>query len=52
MQISDKEMNKKEEIVGTEEHICSNCQKKPAEIFQVTGEFCIECWQAVTHTNI
>lgn len=36
---------KKEEIA------CSQCNKKPAEIFQVTGDYCVECWQMLTHTN-
>jgi hypothetical protein len=32
--------------------ICQNCNSKPAEIFQTTGDYCIECWQAITHTNV
>lgn len=30
---------------------CDEC-KSPAEIFQVTGNYCINCWQAVTHSNV
>lgn len=30
---------------------CSQCNRRPAEIFQVTGDYCIECWQTLTHTN-
>lgn len=48
MQILDTSGGKKEEIAG--DIPCSQC-KRPAEIFQVTGDYCIECWQAVTHTN-
>ncbi|MEO9295206.1 MAG: hypothetical protein ABI347_06370 [Nitrososphaera sp.] len=40
---------KEEEIAG--EITCSQCNKKPAEIFQVTGDYCVECWQMLTHTN-
>jgi 4-hydroxyphenylpyruvate dioxygenase-like putative hemolysin len=32
--------------------ICQNCNSKPAEIFQATGDYCTECWQAITHTNV
>ncbi|HEX6067946.1 MAG TPA: hypothetical protein VFZ05_04020 [Nitrososphaera sp.] len=31
--------------------LCNQCKERPAEIFQVTGDYCIECWQALTHTN-
>lgn len=51
MQILTSETEKTEEIAGTDEHTCINCQKRPAEIFQVNGEFCLECWQTITHTN-
>lgn len=50
MQIFDAEKGKTEEIAG-EEITCNQCSKRPAEIFQVTGDYCIECWQAMTHTN-
>jgi hypothetical protein len=43
---------KKSEEIGAQDIICTHCSKRPAEIFQVTGDFCLECWQAVTHTNI
>jgi hypothetical protein len=49
MQILDTNTTKKEEIAG--DIPCSQCNKRPAEIFQVTGDYCVECWQAVTHTN-
>jgi hypothetical protein len=51
MQILDKPPEKMEELSESEKLICSYCREKPAEIFQVTGDFCLECWQAVTHTN-
>ena len=31
---------------------CNNCKSQEAEIFQVDGDFCLECWQTITHTNI
>ncbi|HEU4984066.1 MAG TPA: hypothetical protein VFT58_00385 [Nitrososphaera sp.] len=50
MQILETETQEKGEIAGNE-IACNQCQKKPAEIFQVTGDYCIDCWQALTHTN-
>ncbi|HVX01729.1 MAG TPA: hypothetical protein VHA09_01100 [Nitrososphaera sp.] len=50
MQILDIGVTKNEEITG-DEIACNQCGKRPAEIFQVTGDYCIECWQAITHTN-
>ena len=32
--------------------ICGHCGKQPAEIFQVTGDYCIGCWQEVTHSRV
>jgi hypothetical protein len=37
--------------IADADSICMECQAKPAEIFQVNGEFCLECWQDITHTN-
>jgi hypothetical protein len=51
MQILDKKSKKMEEIAGSEGQVCSQCSERPAEIFQVTGEYCLECWQVITHTN-
>jgi hypothetical protein len=34
------------------EFYCSNCKSKLAAIFQTDGDFCTECWQAITHPNI
>ncbi|WP_337862906.1 hypothetical protein [Nitrososphaera sp.] len=50
MQVLEAEGQKKEEIAGNE-IACNQCNERPAEIFQVTGDYCIECWQALTHTN-
>jgi hypothetical protein len=50
MQFFETEKEKTEEIAG-EVIACEQCAKRPAEIFQVTGDYCIECWQALTHTN-
>lgn len=51
MQILARETEKKEEIAGGEIAVCIHCKAKPAEIFQVNGEYCLECWQTITHTN-
>jgi len=32
--------------------ICSRCEVKPAEIFQINGEYCLDCWQNITHTDL
>ena len=32
--------------------VCEYCSIQPAEIFQVTGNFCIICWQELTHPNV
>jgi hypothetical protein len=50
MQILTAEVEKKEEIAGAE-IACVHCKVKPAEIFQVNGEYCLDCWQTITHTN-
>ena len=31
---------------------CSNCKSKLASIFQEDGDFCVECWQIITHPNV
>ncbi len=51
MHILQPDTEKTEGTAGDDEHVCINCQKRPAEIFQVNGEFCLECWQVITHTN-
>jgi hypothetical protein len=38
--------------VQMNEFYCSNCRSKLAAIFHVDGDFCIECWQIITHANI
>jgi hypothetical protein len=32
--------------------ICINCNNKKAEIYQVNGDYCLECWQFLTHPEI
>ena len=51
MQILATMVEKKEGIAGTDPTVCVHCKAKPAEIFQVNGEYCLECWQTITHTN-
>jgi hypothetical protein len=31
---------------------CESCSEKKAEIFQVTGDYCLRCWQQETHPNV
>jgi hypothetical protein len=31
---------------------CEYCSEKKAEIFQVTGIYCLQCWQVETHPNV
>lgn len=51
MQILTAEVEKREGIAGGDAVMCVNCKVKQAEIFQVNGEYCLDCWQTITHTN-
>ena len=51
MQVFNKTIEKIKEITEVESCQCMQCQVKPAEIFQINGEYCLECWQEITHTN-
>jgi hypothetical protein len=31
---------------------CEWCSNKKAEIFQVTGNYCLRCWQQETHPDV
>ncbi|HEX7033501.1 MAG TPA: hypothetical protein VF172_10925 [Nitrososphaera sp.] len=37
---------------GNVSMMCGHCGKQPAEIFQITGDYCIGCWQEVTHSRV
>jgi hypothetical protein len=50
MQVLNKTVEKIEGIADGDS-ACVECQVKPAEIFQINGEYCLECWQDITHTN-
>lgn len=39
-------------VTGLEDQTCDYCSKKRAEIFQVTGRYCLDCWQEETHPNV
>jgi DNA-directed RNA polymerase subunit RPC12/RpoP len=43
--------SEKAKEITDEEIVCNQCGKKAAEIFQATGDYCIECWQIITHTE-
>jgi hypothetical protein len=30
---------------------CESCDNKLADIFQVEGNYCLDCWQKRTHPN-
>ncbi len=32
--------------------ICELCKDADAEIFQVDGNYCLDCWQEKTHTSV
>jgi hypothetical protein len=51
MQILTTETEKQEGIADGDAPMCNHCKSKPAEIFQINGEYCLDCWQAITHTN-
>lgn len=51
MQIFNQTVEKVREIIDTDSYQCVQCHLKPAEIFQINGEYCLECWQEITHTN-
>lgn len=31
---------------------CEYCSEKKAEIFQVTGDYCLDCWQQETYPDV
>jgi hypothetical protein len=37
---------------GIEDGICDKCLTEKAELFQATGEYCLKCWQIMTHPDI
>jgi hypothetical protein len=48
-------MNQKQVIMLEEEQDslnCEFCSQKKAEIFQATGDYCIQCWQEETDPNV
>ncbi len=51
MQFLAKVTEKKEGIAGHDSQVCNQCKSRPAEIFQINGEYCLDCWQTITHTN-
>jgi hypothetical protein len=51
MQIFNETAEKLKGIAEPESIQCEHCQLRAAEIFQINGEYCLECWQEITHTN-
>lgn len=51
MQILATEAEKKGGIAEADAQVCNQCKSRPAEIFQINGDYCLECWQTITHTN-
>jgi hypothetical protein len=37
---------------GIEDGICDKCLTEKAELFQATGEYCLKCWQVMTHPDL
>jgi hypothetical protein len=40
------------ETVVSPGKICNHCRINVAEIFQESGEFCLDCWQDRTNPNL
>jgi len=38
-------------MVGND-YSCNGCNDKAADIFQVEGNYCLDCWQKLTHPNL
>ena len=32
--------------------LCDRCKDRSAEIFQVNGDYCLECWQELTYPMV
>jgi hypothetical protein len=32
--------------------MCVACRENEAAIFQAEGEFCLDCWQEITHPKV
>lgn len=52
MQFVRQQKEKTEGIVDGDASECNHCKSKAAEVFQISGEYCLECWQTITHTNV
>lgn len=39
-------------IVSSPNITCNYCRINIAEIFQESGEFCLQCWQERTYPNV
>jgi hypothetical protein len=37
---------------GRDELSCGSCYEREAEIFQVTGNYCLHCWQDESHPDV
>jgi hypothetical protein len=42
----------KEQVLPELQFNCMSCKSRLAAIFQDEGEFCLECWQVITHPNV
>lgn len=40
------------EMVENPPELCNNCNIAEAELFQVNGEYCLSCWQEITHSDV
>jgi hypothetical protein len=32
--------------------LCNDCKYRVAEIFQVNGDYCLQCWQEKTYPDV
>ena len=38
--------------VVVQEEVCVNCHNNKAELHQVNGSYCLDCWQCLTHPDV
>jgi hypothetical protein len=43
---------KRIQLTKTFDDICINCDTKKAEVYEVNGDYCLECWQRLTHPEV
>jgi len=39
-------------VVINSDSRCKKCNKEYAEIFNILGDYCAECWNEITHPDV